>query len=267
MNGAENPGFNSQIPGALEGTAPRPCPFYLLPIPETPFILAALLSTLGCALLAWYIQKRLPKLSPNYLFLWIAITPWGLFEGAHVSQPRFPSSFLAFYFSSASWNPCLPAFSQSLLAPFWSNALMGFSLLWIMQFHFSYIYFIPLAAYSLFVQIRNSKKPASLIYFAAGCLPMLALLIPTFIKYGLIRTNVASGFTIPFNWDNVAPGPRSCWPRFLSLVCFELPRFPGGPHLHPDRAFLTSHPSLTLPGAILLDSRNAPASYPVHLLV
>src|SRR5260221_890820 len=95
VNGAENPGFNSQIPGAWEGLLIG-LPFYLLPIPETPFMLAAFLSTLGCALLAWYIQKRLPALSFGYLFLWISITPWSLFEGAHVVNSAFiflPSIF------------------------------------------------------------------------------------------------------------------------------------------------------------------------------
>ncbi len=246
VNGAENPGFNSQIPGALEGLL-LGLPFYLLPIPETPFILAALLSTLGCVLLAWYIQKRLPQLSLNYLFLWIAITPWSLFEGAHVVNPAF--IFLPSVLFFLGFMESLPAFSQNWLSPFWSNAFMGFSLLWIMQFHFSYVYFIPLAAFSLFVQIKNSKNLVSLFYFAVGCLPMLALVIPTFIKYGLMRTNVASGFTVPFNWDNVAQGPVLL-ARFLSLACFELPRFLAD-HTATRIAFLTSHPTLTLPGAIL----------------
>ncbi len=78
---------------------------------------------------------------------------------------------------------------------------------------------------------------------------MLALVIPTFIKYGLMRTNVASGFAVPFNWHNVTQGPVLL-ARFLSLVCFELPRFLAD-HTSTRIAFLTSHPFLTVPGAIL----------------
>jgi hypothetical protein len=284
VNGAENPGFNSQVPGALEGLLIG-LPFYLLPIPEMPFILVALLSTLGAALLAWYIQKRLPQLSPGYLFVWIAITPWSLFEGAHVINPAF--IFLPSVLFFIGFMETLPFFSLRWLTPFRSNAFMGFSLFWIMQFHFSYVYFIPLAAFSLFHQMltayRNTYSAAEtsispktakkenvekilnhsikrpffswrlgakpFFYFFLGSLPMLALMVPTFIKYGLMRTNVVSGFIVPFNWENVTQG-LTLLARFLSLVCFELPRFLGD-HTNTRISFLTSHPFLTLPGVIL----------------
>lgn len=246
VNGAENPGFNSQIPGALEGLLIG-LAFHLLPIPETPFLLAAFLSTLGAALLAWYIQKRLPQLSLVFLFIWIAVTPWGLFEGAHVVNPAF--IFLPCVLFFIGFMETLPAFSLRALAPFWSNALMGLSLLWVMQFHFSYVFFLPLAAYSIFVQVRKTKRADCLLHFAAGTLPMLALLLPTFLKYGLTRTNVASGFMIPFNGDNVLQGPVIL-ARFLSLVSFELPRFLGIT-TSSRFGYLTSHPFLTVPGLLL----------------
>src|SRR5579859_7269655 len=54
VNGVENQSFQSQIPGALEGLLIG-LPFYILPVPESPFILLNLLSITGVALLAWYI--------------------------------------------------------------------------------------------------------------------------------------------------------------------------------------------------------------------
>ncbi|HUO56552.1 MAG TPA: hypothetical protein VMV05_00100, partial [bacterium] len=196
VTGSENPGFTSQIPGALEGIVIG-WPFYLLPIPETPFILLALMTTLGAALLAWYISKRVPTLPFAWLFLWISVTPWTLVKYGHVINPAY--NFLPSVLFFVGFMETIPAFTLRLVPPLWANALMGFSLFWIMQFHFSYVYFLPLAAYSLFVQFKETHGGMPLVFFTLGSLPMLALIAPTFLHYGLNRGNVVSGFAVPFN--------------------------------------------------------------------
>jgi hypothetical protein len=60
---------------------------------------------------------------------------------------------------------------------------------------------------------------------------------------------VSSGFVVPFNWSNV----REFWTilaRFLSLVCFELPRFIGV-STQSRLDFLREHYWIFVPGAIL----------------
>jgi hypothetical protein len=99
------------------------------------------------------------------------------------------------------------------------------------------------------IQTFKAKQPVSFVYFLLGCLPTFALIIPTYIQYGLARNNVSSGFVVPFNWTNV----RELWTllaRFLSLVCFELPRFIGI-DTKSRIAFLTGHAWLLVPGAVL----------------
>src|ERR1041384_953810 len=51
LTGNENLNYHSQIPGALEGLLIG-LPFYILPVPEAPFILLNLLSIAGIFLLA-----------------------------------------------------------------------------------------------------------------------------------------------------------------------------------------------------------------------
>ncbi len=245
VNGIEN-GFHSQIPGALEGLLVG-VPFHLLPIPEAPFLFLNLMSTAAVLLLAAYIHRRLPALSYPWLCLWIAIAPWSLHEATTVLNPSYvflPSTLFFIGFLEAT-----PTFSSDQLPAPWANAAMGLSIFWIMQFHFSYVYLLPLVAFSFFDQWRKERGAAGLGFFSLGALPPLGLVIPTYLKFGLGATNVASGFAVPFNWSNVGEF-TTILARFLSLVSFEMPRFIGQTN-HERYDFLLGHPLLLVPGAVL----------------
>jgi len=246
VNGAENESFQSQMPGALEGLLIG-LPFYFCPIPEAPFLLLGFLNTLGAAFLSWYIHRRLPSLSRSWLMLWICVTPWVLQKCAHIINPAY--DFLPSVLFFIGFLECLPKFRMNLLKPFWSNAAMGFGIFWIMQFHFSYIYFLPLAAYALYAQAREHRGGPALLGFACGALPMAALILPTWLQYGFSPSHVASGFAVPFCWQNVLSLPVIL-ARFLSLVCFEIPRYLGD-DLTMRIKFLTDRPWILVPGAIL----------------
>ena len=245
VNGSEN-SFQSQIPGALEGLFIG-LPFYLLPIPEAPFIFLNILSITGVALLTWYIVKRIPALPYTWLFIWIAIVPWSIQESTTIINPAF--TFLPAILFFIGFMESVPWFSLNLISPFWANLAMGFSLCWIMQFHFSYVYLIPMVLFSLAAQTLKTRKPVGVLYFVLGCLPTFAFIIPTYLQYGLSRNNVSSGFVVPFNWSNL----REFWTilaRFLSLVCFELPRFMGV-STQSRIDFLKEHYWILVPGAVL----------------
>ncbi len=246
VNGMEN-SFKSQIPGAMEGLLIG-LPFYLIHFPEAPFILLNLMSLAGVALLSWYIVKRLPGLPYTWLFVWIAIAPWSIHESTVMINPAF--TFLPSILFFIAFMESLPFFTLNLVSRGWANATMGFSLFWIMQFHFSYVYLVPLALFSLAFQMFKEKEWSAPVFFSLGSLPMLALIVPTYLKFGLARGNVAGGFAVPFNWANV----KEFWTilaRYLSLVSFEVPRFIGEntkTRIH----FLTEeHPFLLVPGALL----------------
>ena len=243
VNGSEN-SFQSQIPGALEGLMIG-LPFYVLPLPEAPFILLNLMTTAGVMLLAWYLYKRIPGLSFTWLCLWIAVAPWSLHEGTRIINPAFTFLPAVLFFIGFMEATC--PFRFGLVSLFWANVLMGLSMFWAMQFHFSYIYLLPLAAFSLLLQLKQTRKLQGIFYFILGSLLPLAFVIPTYIKFGLARNNVASGFEVPFNWHNVGQF-FTILARFFSLVSFELPRFIGVNN-QGRFDFLKDHPLLLVPGA------------------
>jgi hypothetical protein len=245
VNGAES-SFQSQIPGAMEGLLIG-LPFHVLPIPESPYILLNLLSAAGVMLLAWYICARLPGISYIWLCLWIMVAPWSINEASIVINPAY--TFLPGILFFIGFMESAPSFRLDLFPAPLANALMGFSIFWIMQFHFTYVYLLPLAAYSLLAQAWKTRRISCLLYFALGSLPTLAFLAPTYFKYGLERNNVASGFAMPFCWANVKAF-GIILARFLSIVCFELPRYIGL-STRARIGFLFSHPLILLPGAFL----------------
>jgi hypothetical protein len=126
---------------------------------------------------------------------------------------------------------------------------MGFALFAAMQFHFSYVYLVPLAAFSLLAQGWRTRGPQSLFHFFLGALPPLALVLPTYLKYGPGTNNVASGFASLFDWDNFQAF-GTILARFLSLACYEMPRFLGLTAATRVE-FLKDHPLLLVPGACL----------------
>ncbi len=246
VNGAENTAFQSQIPGALEGLLIG-LPFRVLPIPEAPFLFLNFLNTIGVLLLGSYLHRRLPFLSFIWLSLWIASLPWTLHEGTNIINPAF--LFLPGVLFFVGFMEATPQFTLGWLSSLWANAFMGLGLFASMQFHFSYIYLVPLAAFSLLTQISKTKKVQGPFYFLLGALPPLALVVPTYLKYGLGTNNVAGGFVAPFDWDNLKAF-GTILARFLSLACYEMPRFLGlttGTRM----GFLKDHPLLLVPGACL----------------
>ena len=88
------------------------------------------------------------------------------------------------------------------------------------------------------------------LFFVLGSIPMLALLVPTYLEYGLARGNVASGFAVPFNWKNFLD-LGTILAQFLSLVSFELPRFLGINTYWRFHFLAVDHPYLFLPGIFL----------------
>ncbi len=244
--GGENLNFHSQIPGALEGLFIA-LPLRLAPFPESPYVFLNLISAAAVLLLAWYIRERIPSLSFPWLCVWIAVVPWSIQESTRVLNPSY--IFLPSVLFTIGFLESIPRFSVSRIPPSWANFFMGFSLFWIMQFHFSWVYLLPLAAFSLLAQWRLKPGPKPLLFFLLGSLPTAAFLIPTCLKYGFGSSGTVSGFLISFNQVNFLK-LHVILGRFLSLACFELPRWIGG-GTHERVSFLKAHPYLALPGAFL----------------
>jgi hypothetical protein len=245
VHGSEST-YESQIPGALEGLMIA-VPLHLLPIPEAPFIFLNLMTTAAVMLLAWYICKRLARLSFPWLCWWIAAAPWSVHLGTHVYNPAY--IFLPSVLFVIGFMESVPAFRLSVMPLPLANALMGVSLFGMMQLHFSYVYLVPLAAAALVSQMYATRRLAGAAYFALGAVLPLACVLPTLLQYGWAQTSFGSGFAVPFNWANVKAFPTIA-ARFLSMVSFELPRFLGGDTAG-RVAFLRQHSLLMAPAVAL----------------
>ncbi len=218
-----------QIPGALQGLVVG-LPFFLLPLPEAPYILLNLLSFASLCFFAWYCSKRLPQIPRWFVWCWLLSAPWTLNLSTHIYNPSYvlPGAILFFVGAIETY----PFLSRGLIPQSWANFMMGFALFWIMQFHLSWVVLIPYAALSFFLQFRkpDRKVLASIMAFACGAILSGSFLIPTFINYGfaagLGNTNESVGFNSEnlLRHLNIVEGVLG---RFLSFASFELPRFIG----------------------------------------
>ena len=218
-----------QIPGALQGLVVG-LPFYVLPIPEAPYILLNVLSFSSLCFFAWYCSRRLPEIPKWFVWSWFLTAPWTLNISTNIFNPSYvlPGAILFFVAAIETY----PFLSHGLIPQRWTNFMMGLSLLWIMQFHLSGLVLLPYVALSFYFQIKESGRSAlsSIGWFAIGAIITGSFLIPTFIKYGLSEglgsTNESLGFNFENLWRqwNIVEGVLG---RFLSFASFELPRFIG----------------------------------------
>ena len=225
-------GFQSQIPGALEGLLIG-LPFHLLPLPEAPFLLVNLLSLAGLAFFSFYAAKRLPEIPFWFIFAWLALLPWNLHESANTINPSYLLFGSCLFF--VGFLESLPRLSSGWLSPPASFALMGFGLFWDMQFHFSWILLPPFVLAALACQWigLKPKKNFSLhivvklfLGFLSGSAIPLAFLLPTLFRYGLSQGASGLRLSVGFNAENFMSF-FTILARFFSLPSFELLRFIG----------------------------------------
>jgi hypothetical protein len=241
-----------QIPGALQGLIVG-LPFYILPIPEAPYLLLNVLSFSSLCFFAWYCTKRLPELPGWFVWSWMLMAPWTIGFSTHVYNPSYVlCGAILFFVAAIETYPCL---SRGLIPLRWANFMMGCALFWVMQFHLSWVVLVPYVLLSFYFQFKKagSKILSSLLWFASGALVTGSFLIPTLIKYGFAAGMGRTNDAIQFDSGNLARHlniVEGVLGRFLSFASFELPRFIGGNTIT-RLAFMKENPFL-IPFAIFL---------------
>jgi len=217
----------SQIPGALMGLLIG-LPFFILNIPEAPYLLLNLITFLSLFLLGHYILKYLLPETPEwFLWPWIFTAPWVLNFSTHILNPSYVLPVAILFF--ISFMEVIPVFRKNFINVYFALLLMGFSMLWIFQFHMSWVLLPPFVVFALisFYNKNNLKSLLSgILYFAAGCFISGVFVIPTFIKYGLAAGMGNTGSNIVFNVANFKEF-FTVLLRLFSFACFELTRFMG----------------------------------------
>ncbi len=218
-----------QVPGALQGLVVG-LPFYVLPVPEAPYIFLNILSFAALCFFAWYCNRRLPEIPKWFVWVWLLTAPWTLNISTQIYNPSYvlPAAILFFVCAIESY----PFLSRGLVPLKWANFGMGLSLFWIVQFHLSWVILIPYILLSFYFQFKNSgwKALKAMTYFAGGAILTGSFLIPTFVKYGLSGALGNTNEAVQFNYanllkySNIVEGVLG---RFLSFASFEVPRFIG----------------------------------------
>jgi hypothetical protein len=241
-------GFYTQIPGALEGLCVG-LPFYLLPIPEAPFIFLNLLSLSALALLSFYISKRVREIPFLFIFAWLALLPWNLHESTNIINPSWLLFGSVFFF--IGFLEAIPETSLKFWSPFTAFLAMGFGLFWNIQFHFSWVLLPPFIVLALAWRLWRGAVGSfsEIVGLLLGSLISGAFLLPTLIVFGLHQASSGLGLAVHFNWNNFE-AIYLVLPRFLSLVCYELPRFLG-PGANDRWDAVTHFPVMFLPAVFL----------------
>jgi hypothetical protein len=238
--------FHTQMPGALEGLLGA-LPLWISATPESPYFFLNLLSFLSLCLLAWYACKRLPRLSPWFVFTWVLLAPWATHYSTQIINPSY--AFLGSILFFLGFLETIPALRIVAIPRHWANTFMGFGLCWVMQLHMSWLALVPFLLFSIYSQIKEGHWKSAFSFAFLGALPLLALLIPTFITYGLSTGKDVHGFATGFNSAN-ALDIFGTLARFLSIASFEMPRFIGE-HTHERVQYLLTSPWLVVPGFLL----------------
>src|SRR5437016_5907904 len=144
-----------QNPGALQGLVVG-LPFYVLPIPEAPYVLLNLLSFVSLVFFAWYCMRRLPDIPKWFVWAWLLTAPWTLGLSTQVFNPSYvlPGALLFFVAAIETY----PFLSHRLVSLRWANFMMGLGLFWIMQFHLSWVVLLPYLVLSFYFQFRDQGR-------------------------------------------------------------------------------------------------------------
>ena len=238
--------FKTQMPGALEGLLGA-LPLWIWPAPESPYLFLNVLSFLGLCLLAWYCSKRLPRLSPWFVFIWILLAPWTTHFSTQVINPSY--AFLGSVLFFIGFFETIPRLRIVAISRRLANLMMGFGLAWVMQLHMAWLAFVPFLLFSLYSQTKENQWKYAFGFTFLGALPLLLLILPTYVVYGFSTGKDVHGFATGLNLNN-AMDILGTLARFLSIASFEMPRFIGQ-HFHDRVQYLLESPWLALPGFLL----------------
>src|SRR6266853_4259491 len=88
----------------------------------------------------------------------------------------------------------------------WANLMMGLALLWVMQFHLSWVILVPFLLVSFYFQYQTqgTRILKSLGWFAVGAILTGSFLIPTYLKYGFAGGLGGTNEAVGFNSANVS---------------------------------------------------------------
>jgi hypothetical protein len=200
----------------------------------------------GLSFLAWYCSKRVPRLSPWFIFTWILTAPWCVHYSTSMINLSYSITFSALFF--VFWMESVPALTLHWIPLPLANLMMGFIFSGWVQFHRTWVLLGPFLVLSFYLQWKKSGKVTCLFYFALGALPLSLLIMPTLFQSNYQFSRDVSGLSYGFNLHNFLHFFVTL-AQFLALASFETPRFIG---MHTDeRVQFLLHHYILVPGLLV----------------
>ncbi len=212
---------STQIPGALQALLVG-LPFYLFQSAEAPYILLNILSMAGLLILASYIVK-LTSVNRYIVYGWLLFCPWTIFFSTNIINPSYVLLPSVLFFISVF--ELYPGTKKG----FWPERtcffFIGLSYFWIFQIHLSWVILSPVVIYAFYLVSRpfNFKRIfIDAVFCLIGSSLMLALVVPTFYRYGLLNMGSNSVFN-PSGFKDLF----DIMFKVLAFASTEVPRFIG----------------------------------------
>jgi hypothetical protein len=214
----------SQIPGALQPVLVG-LPFFVVPIPEAPYLLLNVLSMGALALFGAYLSARLRELPRWLLWGWLFTLPWTLQISTHIINPSYvlPMSVIFFIGFMEAW----PSLRLGRVPVPLAHAGMGAALGWVMQLHMSWVLLLPFVAAAFVARAREGWRSSAqaLAAFCGGFALTGALILPTWMTYGIGAGS--TGDTVYLHWREPVSTFFKTLARLLAFSSYEINRFLG----------------------------------------
>ena len=213
----------SEIPGALQALLVS-IPLKIVAKPEAPFVLLNVLSFGALAAFASYVTARVPTLPRWLAWGWLMTVPWTLEFSTHIINPSYVLAPALIFF--LGFFETVPVFRLGKIPTPVAFAMMGVSLVSIMQIHMSWPLLLPYAAMAWLSRWKQGPRALGLdaAGFLGGALIGGTLLLPTLVAHGV---NGGTGGTLANLRPHVV-SPRialDTLARLLSFPSFEIWRF------------------------------------------
>lgn len=214
----------SQIPGGLQSLLVG-LSFFVMPIPEAPFVFLNIIAFISIAWLTHYALKFTPSLPKNWVYVLVFTLPWTMNYTTRICNPSYALVLSIPFF--IAFLELIPDISNQTLKPWIASFILGITTTCIMQLHMSYVLLVPFAGFAFLMFFRQNKFRIILpiATYLIGLTIGTATLIPTLLNPDPAAKSIATN--VVFNQDNFQ-NFITILMRFLSFAAYEIPYMLGG---------------------------------------
>lgn len=209
----------TRLPGALQGLLAG-VPFHIYKHAYSPIVFSNIISAIGLVLLAFYANKKFPKIPLPYLLALFLLLPFSLQNGVVLLN----TAYLIFS-GSILFISMLELYlyrDETILKRASLYFLfIGFAMMFTYQLHLTWVMILPYLFVLLYFEWKRKEyKWQPILFFILGAMIASITLLPTLLKYPDIIFFGLSG-NLNFRPDQLAK-TFSLYYRFISFSTFDI---------------------------------------------